>query len=100
MEVKEPKKEEAKITDPTIVASILIDLYSNGDRDIHVQNKDEKVQIPLTIIRETLNWAKDKVNDKMQDYVLQAQLKSFMQEKVIKPGFRPMNVAKRIFGIK
>jgi len=100
VEIKEAiKPEESKITDPVVISSIVIDVYSNGERNIHIDKKDNKtVDIPLSYIRETLNWAEDVVNDKLQDSLLRVQLSSLMKEKIIKPGFRPMSIWNKLRG--
>ena len=93
MEIKEPE-----VKKPIILFSIVIDVYANGDRQLRVEKDKETVDPPLSYMRELFNWAKDFVNDKLNDVVLKAQLNALLHEKIIKPGFRPMNILNKLRG--
>ena len=93
MEIKEPE-----IQKPKMVCSIVIDVFTNGERSFRIEKEKDTIDPPLSYIREVLNWSKDFINDKLNDMVLKAQLNSLLQEKVIKPGFRPMNLLNKLRG--
>jgi hypothetical protein len=80
----------------TKVVSIVIEIYSDGSRQLRVDSADKN--IPLVLVREWLEWAGSFVNDKIYAGIISSKLAEVMQEKIIKPGFRPLKILDRLRG--
>lgn len=96
MEEKNTSKQEES-TKPLF--SIIIEVYPNGDRQLKIDRDVEKnINPPLVIVREMLSWGRDFINDRIVEGVVKSHLKQFGDEKIIKPGFRPMKIIDKLRG--
>jgi len=80
----------------TKVVSVIIDVYSDGSRHLRVDSGER--QVPLVLLREFIRWADGFVSDKIYTGMISASLDKLLQEKIIKSGFRPMQILDKLRG--
>jgi hypothetical protein len=80
----------------TKVVSVVVDVYSDGSRQLRVDANGN--DISLLLVREWLRWGEGFVSDKIYAGMIASQLARLVDEKIIKPGFRPMRILDRLRG--
>lgn len=102
-EVSEESKKETKDEPnsekeaPKVLFTVMVEVYDDGQQVTRVERKDTSFDPPLTTIRGLLREAADKVQDQLYSFMLTNRLKAVFdkfdaKDKIVRPGFRPMNI--------
>lgn len=86
---------------PKAVLSVTVTLLDNGKRGLSINSEtQDKGNIHLVHVRDLLQWAVNHSNEEIFHGIVLMELQRAANTKIVRPGFRPMNMLKAIVGGK